>query len=223
MQGAATGDASRPSLRQLIAESDGVIFDLDGTLWDASAACTLAWKKSLEQCGYDSALVSGKIVKKFSGIPVETVVAQKFAFVREQDREKLLRCFKENEPRYMRSLGGRLYPHVRETLQALGARKKLFVASNCQSGYIENFILKKRLRNVFAGIRSSGETGLPKDKNIKNIVDEYKLTSPVYVGDTSWDYEASIKSAVPFVHAGYGFGTVEEAEYVIRDMAQLLK
>jgi phosphoglycolate phosphatase len=218
------GDINRaPHLlvKRLIAGSDGVIFDLDGTLWDASAACTLAWKKSIEQCGYESTLVSRKIIRKFSGLPVETVIFQHFTFIQKNDRKKLLRCFRENEPRYMLSMGGRLFPHVRETLQSMCIQKKLFVVSNCQSGYIENFILKKKLRDVFTSLRSSGETGLPKDKNIKSIIEEFKLVSAVYVGDTQWDYEASVKNRIPFIHAGYGFGRVENAEYTIQDIMQL--
>jgi phosphoglycolate phosphatase len=216
------GSADKASLvKRLIAGSDSVIFDLDGTLWDASVACLFAWKKSLEQCGYETTLVSRQAIKKFSGLPVETVIFQYFTFIQKSDKEKLLRCFRENEPRYMLSMGGRLFPHVWKTLQLMCMQKKLFVVSNCQSGYIENFILKKRFTNVFTGLKSSGETGLPKDKNIKSIIHEYKLVSAVYVGDTQWDYEASQKNRIPFIHAQYGFGTVENTVYTIRDIAQL--
>jgi beta-phosphoglucomutase-like phosphatase (HAD superfamily) len=31
---------------------DSIIFDLDGTLWDATIACSMAWNKSFEQCGF---------------------------------------------------------------------------------------------------------------------------------------------------------------------------
>jgi beta-phosphoglucomutase-like phosphatase (HAD superfamily) len=33
-------------------EIDSIIFDLDGILWDATIACSMAWNKSFEQCGY---------------------------------------------------------------------------------------------------------------------------------------------------------------------------
>jgi phosphoglycolate phosphatase len=31
------------------------------------------------------------------------------------------------------------------------------------------------------------------------------------VGDTDWDYQAAQRAGVPFIHAAYGFGTVEGA------------
>jgi beta-phosphoglucomutase-like phosphatase (HAD superfamily) len=32
---------------------DSIIFDFDGTLWDTTIACAMAWNKTFEQCGYE--------------------------------------------------------------------------------------------------------------------------------------------------------------------------
>ena len=54
-------------------------------------------------------------------------------------------------------------------------------------------------------------TGLQKWGNIKLVVERNHLRRPVYVGDTIIDSDAAEKAGVPFLHAGYGFGTVEGA------------
>jgi phosphoglycolate phosphatase len=201
---------------------DSIIFDLDGTLWDATSACSMAWNKSFEQCGYNNK-IDRKLVKKISGSPLNTVLSEYFTFINKIDYDKIIEMYKENEPLFMKSIGGKLFPNERYTLDILCKYKKLFIVSNCLKGYIENFIEKKKFNKIFTGYRSSGETNLGKDKNIKKIIDEYKLISPIYVGDTQLDYEASKKNGIPFVYAKYGFGKLKNIDYVIRNIKELLK
>jgi phosphoglycolate phosphatase len=199
-------------------EIDSIIFDLDGTLWDA----TMAWNKSFEQCGYNHR-IDRNLVKKLSGSPLNIVLSEYFVFINKTDYDKIIKLYKENEPLFMNTIGGRVFPNEKETLKTLCKYEKLFIVSNCLKGYIENFIEKKKLDKIFTGYKSSGETGLEKYKNIKILIDEYKLTSPVYVGDTQWDYEASRKNNIPFIYAKYGFGTIENTKYRIRNIKEIVQ
>ena len=38
-------------------------------------------------------------------------------------------------------------------------------------------------------------------------MERYGITSCAYIGDTQGDYEATLEAGVPFIWAGYGFGT----------------
>jgi phosphoglycolate phosphatase len=201
---------------------DGIIFDLDGTLWDATIACAMAWNKAFEQCGYGKNKIDRKLVKKLSGSPLNVVLTH-YTFVNEKDYDKLIDSYKENEPVFMKNVGGRLFPNVNNTLKMLCNHKKLFIVSNCLKGYIENFLFKKKLDKIFTGYKSSGETGLTKNENIKQIIDEYKIKTPIYVGDTKWDYEASKDNKIPFVYAKYGFGEMNNNEYEINNIKELLE
>jgi phosphoglycolate phosphatase len=201
---------------------DIIIFDLYGTLWYATIACSMAWNKSFEQCGYLNR-IDRKSIKKISGSPLDIVLDQYFAFINKKDYGKIIELYKKNEPVFMENIGGRLFPNERDTLNKLCKNKKLFIVSNCLKGYIENFIMKKKLSKVFIGYKSSGETGHQKGENIKEIIKEYKLKGPIYAGDTQLDYEASKDNNIPFIYARYGFGKVEDVKYEIKNIKELLE
>ena len=90
-------------------------------------------------------------------------------------------------------------------------------------GYIESFIEFFSFNSFFEDIECYGNAGLPKDVNIRLIVERNNLQNPVYVGDTIWDKESSDKAGVDFIYASYGFGTLENYETKIDNFEDLLK
>ena len=105
--------------------------------------------------------------------------------------------------------GGELYGGLEDALQYLKGKYKLFIVSNCQNGYIDTFFKLSKLSNYFMGHQCYGTKGQPKAENIKDVVYDYQLNAPVYVGDTLGDYTSAQKAGVPFIFANYGFGKVE--------------
>ena len=83
------------------------------------------------------------------------------------------------------------------------------------------FDASHKLQSYFKDYEDPGRTGLGKGDNIKLIVKRNDLDKAIYVGDTHGDYEATMESGLPFVHAAYGFGQVEEAEYKLQSIRQL--
>lgn len=202
---------------------DGLIFDLDGTLWDASAACSLAWNEAFHQFGLESYRFDEAAIRSFSGMRIEAIFRQHLAFLSAQAQSELLELYKGKEREFLYRSGGRLYPQVQAILRVLQERYPLFIVSNCLSGYIENFVSFCGLQNVFTDFESSGNSGLPKSDNIRLIIDRNKLRSPVYVGDTPWDQEAAQTAGVPFIYAAYGFGEVTGSNWQIAGFADLLE
>lgn len=200
---------------------DSIIFDLDGTLWDASVTCAKAWNKSLKQTGNEDHAVTGYVVRSFSGLRIEIILKQYFAFIPENKHSELLEFYRINEADLMKRFGGELYPQVKEVLLALSKQYKLFIVSNCLVGYIENFILFNELQNIFSDFESSGNTGLAKSDNLKLIIERNKLHNPVYLGDTLWDQEAASKANIPFIYAGYGFGKTDRSVWKINEFTEL--
>ena len=145
----------------------------------------------------------------------------------EEPKENQLRlidlcCQREEEA--LRKKSGALYPQLESVLTQLAARLPLFLVSNCQAGYIETFLDCTGFAPYITDHLCPGDTGEGKAENIREIIRRHHLKSPVYVGDTDGDYQA-VKSAgdsIPFIFASYGFGFVENPDYVITCPADLL-
>lgn len=202
---------------------DSLIFDLDGTLWDAAGACAKAWNEALKQFGNENYVIEEDLVRSISGLKIDKVMQQCFHFIPAEKHEELLSLYKLHEKNFMKQVGGELYPQVKETLSLLQKNYRLFIVSNCLSGYIENFLSFHNIHPLFNDFECSGNTGLAKSENIRLIIERNKLSHPVYIGDTVWDAEAAKKAAVPFVYAAYGFGNVEQAEWCVSSFADLQK
>ena len=126
--------------------------------------------------------------------------------------EIFTRCF-DAEVEAIRREGAVLYSGVLEMLQGLKERGCfLAVVSNCKDGYIQAFLDYYRLHGIFTDFESAGATGLTKGENIALVLSRngFVAADALYVGDTVWDMEASMKAGVDFLHAAYGFGSVPE-------------
>lgn len=188
---------------------DSVIFDLDGTLWDASSVTAETWIEVLRRHPGLSCKVelNAHNVKTYMGLTNEELAGIFFPDLPFDDAFALMResCALENE--WLPVRGGTLYPHVRETLEQLKKNGyRLFIVSNCQDGYIEAFLDAHRMRDVIEDWECSGRTKLPKSDNIRDIIRRNALNSSVYVGDTISDSSAARKAQIPFIYCRYGFG-----------------
>ena len=201
---------------------DSIIFDLDGTLWDASESATKAWNRALTACGYKEHLITVAELQAFTGIKIEIILQEKFGFMGKQGIQDFFGIYRGIETEEMKKGGGILYPEVGRTLKELSERKKLFIVSNCLVGYIENFFEHTRLEKYFTGYESTGRTGKSKHENIEKVIKDYRLKNTVYVGDTENDARESKEAGIPFVYAGYGFGDTKEPEYRIDAISDLL-
>ncbi len=185
---------------------DGILFDLDGTLWDSSAAVAKSWQEALKGQPDVPFLPTEEQLKSVMGLSSEELMAKLFPSLSKERGQELFALCCEVEIRYLREHGGVLYEGLKETLTELSNTHFLGIISNCNDGYIESFLDAHEMRPFFTDWECIGRSGLSKWENICLVVKRNHLEAPVYVGDTSWDAEAAEKAGVPFLHAGYGFG-----------------
>lgn len=188
---------------------DGILFDLDGTLWDAVPQVAESWNLSLERLGVRRPPVTQEELRPYMGMLLEDIAGKILpGESAERQRQVIMACC-EDENAYLARRGAALYPREEEVLALLSQRYPLFVVSNCQTGYIEAFYAGTGLGKYFTDYESAGNTGRPKSENIALVAARNGLKNPVYVGDTALDYRSAREAGVPFIHAAYGFGTVE--------------
>jgi haloacid dehalogenase superfamily, subfamily IA, variant 1 with third motif having Dx(3-4)D or Dx(3-4)E len=202
---------------------DGIIFDLDGTLWDSTEKVAVAWNEVLQEQGITYLDVTVPLLKSLFGQTLPAIAAAMLPDVSESQRLQLLKLCCQREHEILAREGSPLYPHLEETLKYLVAKYPLFIVSNCQAGYIELFLELTRLGSYFKDHLCPGDTGNGKADNIREIVARNQLKSPVYVGDTSGDHQACLDANVPFVHATYGFGQTTNANFQINGLNDLTK
>lgn len=200
----------------------GIIFDMDGTLWDSSVQVCKAWDIAVAKCGYQRPPITQEEMQGVMGKTMDKIAEILFPAVDGQEREKLLEACCREENDYLRANGGVLYPDIRSTMeQLIAAGYHLFIVSNCQAGYIEAFLDYYRFHDLVEDIQCYGDNGKPKADNISIVAERNSLDEAVYVGDIQGDCDASEAAGVLFIHAAYGFGTIDHEVPRIRTFSEL--
>lgn len=204
---------------------DGILFDLDGTLWNSVPEVAKSWTLGLEQLGIHRAPVTAEELFPCMGLLLPDIVDRLVPGLDPEMQERVIAHCCEVENDYLAQHGAELYPHEEEVLSALSQQYPLFVVSNCEKGYIEAYFQGTSMGKYFTDFESAGNTGLPKSENIKLVVERNGLKHPVYVGDTALDHKSAKEAGVPFLHAAYGFGKVEgvPAIHSLTELADALK
>ena len=199
---------------------DGIIFDIDGTLWDSCEAVYASWRESLRRRYGCFGHPSVEQVRSIMGLGPDEIAQRLFSRFGPRARE-VFDARSEDECAYLSAHGATVYPGVIETLRALGAERRLFLVSNCQSGYIEAFLHACGLETLFEDALCAGVTGLDKPGNLLRLCSGHALESAVYIGDTLSDERAAREAGCAFIHAAYGFGEAARPDGVIASFAEL--
>ena len=186
--------------KEIIMKFENIIFDVDGTLWDTTKTVADSWNHAVETLGYPPAGITGEQLKNEFGKTMDVIAEDLFPHLPLPERDVLMEACCRYEDEFLERLDiPPLYPDIRETIAALSGTHRLFIVSNCQSGYIEN---------------------------IRLVMDRNVPGSTCYVGDTAGDQKAAAQAGIPFIFASYGFGQVAEKDCLasissIRELQEL--
>ncbi len=200
---------------------DSIIFDMDGTLWDAVDSYCQVWNLSFRQLGKEITIRRQQLLECM-GLTLDRIFSR-LVDTAGFDVDEFLERVALNEDKMMPALGGKLYEGVAQGIKELSKEYKLFMVSNCGANGLKNFMTYTALTEYFTDSLTFGETLMGKAENIALIKQRHSLASPVYVGDTQGDCEAAHAAGVPMVFAAYGFGKCQGAEYRADSFTELTR
>ena len=202
---------------------ESLIFDIDGTLWDSRQLVAEGYNLQLEKEGLQHLFVTAEDLRPLFGKVMTEIADNILASIDPSERYELMeRCMKtENDYLFANEckIG---YPRVKETLEALSKKYRLFIVSNSQCGYPELCIEKLGLGEYIEGHMCFGDTGTSKGKTIRTLIDKHNIGSCIYIGDTQGDLEACQEANVPFIFCAYGLGKAESWDAKIDSIEELL-
>lgn len=203
---------------------DALIFDIDGTLWDSRALVAEGYNRQLRAEGLARLCVTAEDLRPLFGRVMTEIADALLGSLPAPERYALMeRCMAE-ENAYLRENPRRIgYPQVKQTLEALAKKYRLFIVSNSQRGYPELCMEKLGIAPLISGHLCFGDTGTEKGETIRALMTRYQIPSAAYVGDTQGDWEAAQAAGIPFVWAAYGFGAAEAYFAKISEFSQLLQ
>lgn len=200
----------------------GIIFDVDGTLWDSTEMVAVAWNKVIKDEGIEHKELEEKDLKKEFGKPMEAIGESLFPEMPKDEMMKLMEKMLKYENGLVAAGPCVIFEGVQETIKKLSEKYPLYIVSNCQDGYIEAFLQYSKLGEYFKDFTCPAYTGRLKGENIRIIMERNGLSEAVYVGDTEGDANSCKEAGIPMIYAAYGFGKVEKADASIQSFDELL-
>lgn len=202
---------------------NGIIFDLDGTLWDSAEQVVRGFNDEIKNHPDTDYVLTEEVLKSQMGKTAPEISKVFFPDLPEERALELMALCAKRERLYLAEYGGKLFPKLEETLAELKEMGfHLYIISNCECGYIETFMKVHKLEKYFDDIECHQNTGLSKGENIKLLSERNNLEKAIYVGDTQGDCNATRFAGIPFVYAEYGFGSVDNADYVIHKFNEIV-
>lgn len=198
----------------------GIIFDLDGTLWEVTNTTYNSVNEIAKKHNLDEVKI--ETIRSVFGCNKEESAKLYFPSLPLEEALKLTDEIAIINIHNLKKYGGNIYEGLESSLKNLKEKYDLFIVSNTDNKeYIEAFLKTSGLNNYFKDYIAASELKISKAEAIKKIIRNHNLSESIYVGDTIKDYEATKLAGIPFIYAKYGFGKDLKTTYCINSITDL--
>ena len=200
-------------------DTDALIFDMDGTMWDAVDTYAEIWNMAFEREGIERRITRDDLLALI-GTPIDDIMRH---FAPAERVKHLLKTIADLVVTELPRLGGKLYDGVQEGVAELAKHYRLFMLSNCDELELPIFVRYAGIEPYITDTLAYGNTRLRKAENMQLLAEKYHLQHPVYIGDTAGDCNEAHRAGVPFVWMSYGFGTTDKAQLQFDTFADMTR
>lgn len=184
-----------------------ILFDLDGTLVDSSAAIRASLDHALRGMGLE--FPNDRAVERLIGMPLVDIFRDEFG-VTGEPAERAIADYRRHYDAEARS-GTRVYEHVADSLEALCRAGCLLAVATVKPAPIADKVLSDMgLAGYFRGVAGSSMDHARRDKGdiIRHALQEFGLDPgrSAMVGDRAQDIRGARDNGLCAVAVTYGFG-----------------
>ena len=181
-----------------------ICFDWDGTLADSMNLCITEIRETLLEMKLP--VPPNDVLTQCNGPTFEGTVD--ILHVPRNRTEEYMQIRQQKELSLVPEVN-RLFPGIREMLDALRPMADLCIVSNGTTEYISLCLRTFRLTDVFTHVVTS-LPGCTKSDRLRSLLTETQPALAVMVGDRLGDIKAGADNHLPTIAACYGFGNDEE-------------
>lgn len=199
-----------------------IIFDLDGTLWNASNSNAKGWNMALDELDVTDLRLTEKDLDSVCGYPFEKCVEILLPNILEDNIGLLHDTLNKYQRVSVEKDGAILYDNISDGLNKLNTNYNLYLISNCQDWYLNSFFKHFNLKDLFVDYDCNGMSMLPKSDMIKNMCIKHDLKKAIYVGDTIADEDSTREAGIDYAYVDYGFGSKKSPDYIFMSFSELV-
>jgi phosphoglycolate phosphatase len=207
-----------------------LMFDLDGTLFQAHKLSLTAYGRTFEKLlnqGLCPEMPRESVLKKTYGMTEKEIWTMLLPSASPEVQKMAARWTEQGELENLRQGQGELYPRALATLQELKARGHgLYIVSNGGRDYVKAVCDAFCLTPLLSGIYSAGQYGTDsKSQLLELAVRREHLNPGMMIGDRGSDVAAGKDNGFMTVGCCYGYGHRDElqgADFLIDDISQVV-
>ncbi len=203
----------------------GIIFDLDGVIYDITEAINKAVEDAIEKYNLnvnkDEIMQEiAHLIEEIQNYPVPQIILNSYNLLKEVNALKGLKYFKKmriavflfNQFNKYRE-EAKIFEGIDETISKLSKKVKLAILTNNKSTYAEEILEKFNLTEYFETIIGFNEVTevKPSPEGILKILDRWKLkpSETIFIGDMTTDIIAGKAANVKMICVASGLAQKE--------------
>ena len=177
-----------------------IIFDFDGVLIDSLKNMNYAWNKS---CKENNIQVNFSLYKKYIGLPFNEIL--KKLKIHRKNYIKVAKSYEYHSLDKIKKI--KITKNNLNFLKKLKKKYILALFTSKSKKRSEKILLKNESLFKYKIYPSNKVKGKPNPDGLNKIItlSKFKKKDAIYLGDTLYDYKASKKAKIDYLHANWGY------------------